>query len=148
MKTTLLLCVSAIIALLVGCTDASIASHNLSKASDYFEVTRRIVFLNGITDSTPLEIIGRCSIQEDRVTGSQLEVTCKTGPDAYRKHYLGLSDNMTYFVEQLEDRDVSVYHYRVEFKPQSIIPDAALRLSLRDIPAGVPVPQINRDGSG
>ena len=113
------------IGMLAACQDdAKVASYNLSKASDNFEVTRRVVFMNGITDSYMLEITGLCSI-EDQV--NQLEVTCKTGNDAFKKHFLGLSDNVTYFVEQREDRDVSLYHYRVTFKPQSIIPDFDLR---------------------
>ena len=110
---------------LAGCEDgAKVASRNLSKAADNFEVTRRVVFMNGITDKYMLEIVGLCSIT-DQV--NQLEVTCKTGGNAYKKHFLGLSDNVTYFVEQLEPRDVSEYHYRVIFKPQSIIPDVDLK---------------------
>lgn len=112
----------------VGCqTDADIASHNLSKSADMFEINRRVVFYNGITDSYILTIEGRCSIYDD---GSQLELTCKTGPEAYKKHFLGLSDNVTYFAEQLEQANVSVYHYKVIFRPQSIIPDIDLKTSL------------------
>lgn len=102
--------------------DAQVASHNLSKAADMFEINRRVVFYNGITDAYILTLEGRCSIEKDR-EDVQLEVTCKTGPDQYKKHFLGVSDNVTYFVEQLEAQDVSVYHYRVIFKPQSILPD-------------------------
>ncbi len=112
--------------LLAACdNDASVASRNLSKAADMFEIERRIVFLNGITNSYILVVEGRCSIEGGR--GTQLAVTCKTGPDAYKKHFLGLSDNVTFFAEQLEAKDVSVYHYRVIFKPQVIIPDIDLR---------------------
>lgn len=115
------------VTLLSACQDdANVASYNLSKAADNFEVTRRVVFMNGITDKYMLEIIGLCSIEDQ---GNQLEVTCKTGRDAFKKHFLGLSDNVTYFVEQLEARDVNVYHYRVTFKPQGIIPDVDLRMS-------------------
>ena len=49
---------------------------------------------------------------------------------AYKKHFLGLSDNVTYFAEQLETADGSVYHHRVTFKPQVIIPDIDFRSSL------------------
>ncbi|WP_102508174.1 hypothetical protein [Sanguibacter massiliensis] len=114
---------------LVGCSpDAEVASHNLSKAADNFEIDRRVVFLNGITDTYLLSIEGRCSIVDQ---GNQLEVTCKVGPDAFKKHFLGLSDNVSYFVEQLESADVSEYHYRVVFKPEQIIPDVDLRTSGR-----------------
>ncbi len=104
--------------------DADIASRNLSKAADMFEIDRRIIFYNGITDTYMLTIQGRCSINDQ---GNQLEVTCKIAPDAYKKHFLGLSDNVTYFAEQLEIADVSVYHHRIIFKPQSIVPDVDFR---------------------
>ena len=71
-----------------------------------------------------LTIEGRCSL-EDQTT--QLEVTCQVGQSDYRKHFLGLSDNVTYFAEQLSQGDVSVYHHRITFKPQSIIPDFDFR---------------------
>lgn len=130
MKFTKIATISALIAgafALSACQrDAQVASYNLSAAADNFEISRRVVFMNGITDNYMLEIIGLCSIEDQ---GNQLEVTCKTGPDAYKKHFLGLSDNVTYFVEQLDARDVNLYHYRVTFKPQGIIPDIDLRLS-------------------
>lgn len=108
--------------LVTGCSDAQIASDNLSKASEQFEINRRIVFINGITDEYLLTIEGLCSIYAD-AADSQLEVTCKVGDDQFKKHFLGLSDNVTYLVEQLEPVEASVYHYRVIFKPQTILPD-------------------------
>lgn len=117
--------VAVIVALLAtsasACSDdADVASENLSKAADNFEIVRRIVFYNGITGNYMLVIEGRCSIKDE---GNQLEVTCKTGKDAYKKHFLGLSDNVTYFAEQIDAANVSVDHYRVSFKPEAIIPD-------------------------
>jgi hypothetical protein len=110
-----------LVLLLAGCsTDADVASENLSLAAEQFEIDRRVVFFNGITDTYLLSIEGRCSI-EDQV--NQLEVTCKTGPEDFKKHFLGLSDNVTYFVEQLEGANVSEFHYRVIFKPSVIVPD-------------------------
>jgi hypothetical protein len=112
------------IALLSSCsTDADLASYNLSKSADMFEITRRVVFLNGITDTYMLSIEGRCSINDQ---SHQLEVTCKIGDNDYKKHFLGLSDNVSYFVEQLDSSDVSIYQYKVIFKPSSIIPDVDL----------------------
>lgn len=110
-------------------TDAAVASKNLSKAAENFEIMRRIVFVNGITDTYMLEVIGYCSI-EDR--GRLLAVTCMTD-NSFKKHYLGLSDNMSYFVEQLEPTSVSRSHYRVTFKPQAIIPDIDLRFDLEEL---------------
>ena len=119
--------------LLAACErDAQVASRNLSIAADQFEIDRRVVFYNGITGTYMLSLEGRCSIQADR-KDNQLEVTCKTGIDSYKKHFLGLSDNVTYFVEQLEPKGVSVYHYRVIFKPQSIIPDIDFRGDVKEL---------------
>ena len=118
--------------ILSGCQDdAQIASQNLSKAADNFEINRRIVFFNGITDTYMLTMEGRCSIEDQR---DQLEVICRTGDSEYKKHFLGLSDNVSYIAEQLEPAAVSAYHYRVTFKPQSILPDFDFRGSTKDLP--------------
>ncbi len=115
------------VAVFFGCaTDADIASHNLSKAADMFEVNRRVVFYNGITDEYILSIEGRCSVEfyVDKFT-----VTVKTGPNEFKKHYLGRADNVFPFVEQLDSSPIDVYHYKVIFKPESIIPNIDLKTS-------------------
>ena len=104
-------------------SDADVASENLSKAADNFEIQRQIVFFNGITDTYLLTIEGLCSINDE---GDQLEVTCKT-EDGFKKHFLGLSDNVTYFVEQQGSANVSTSRYRVIFKPSTILPDVDAR---------------------
>jgi hypothetical protein len=104
--------------------DADVASRNLSQAADNFKINRRIVFYNGVTGDYMLTIEGLCSqVQTER----KLAVTCKVGPDSYKKHFLGLSDNVTYFSEQMDDAKVSVYHYKVTFKPSVIIPYVDVR---------------------
>lgn len=120
---------------LAACTDADVASRNLSKAADQFEINRRVVFYNGITDSYMLTIEGLCSLGNEDSKG-QLTVTCKTGASAFKKHFLGLSDNVTYFVEQLEPAAVSTYHYRVIFKPQSILPDVDFKGDASELLSG------------
>lgn len=117
-----LLGVIALIGLAACDSQADVASRNISKSADQFQVVRRIVFYNGITDSYMLVLEGRCSLGNYDDAG-ELTVTCKTGENAYKKHFLGLSDNVTYFVEQLEASSVDVYHYKVLFRPASIIPD-------------------------
>lgn len=103
-------------------SDADVVSANLSKAADQFEIQRRIVFYNGITGEYMLEIEGLCSLGNSDKTG-ELSVTCKIGEDQFKKHFLGLSDNVTYFVEQLESAPADPFHYRVVFKPSVIVPD-------------------------
>jgi hypothetical protein len=106
---------------LAACSEADVASDNVSEAADNFEVERRIVFVNGITDEYLLEITGRCNIHAD-MEDDQIEVTCKVDDDAYLKHYLGLSDNVTYFVEQTDPAEVSGYQYNVRFRPSTLLP--------------------------
>lgn len=123
----------AAIGILAACRDdAKVASDNLSKAADNFEIGRRIVFINGITDKYLFEITGLCSLGSGSSAAS-VTVTCKTDK-GYVKHILGLSHNVTFLVEQLKDAKVSVDMYRVTFKPSTIIPDIDLRLGLGSNP--------------
>lgn len=122
-KQTVSLFFSAIA--LAGCSnDAQVASYNLSQAADNFKINRRIVFYNGITNDYMLTIEGLCS-QEPK--DKKLEVTCKTGEGEYKKHFLGLSDNVTYISEQMKPAEVGVYFYKVTFKPSVLIPSVELR---------------------
>lgn len=130
-KTALLSLVLA--ASVAGCSrDADVASRNLSNAADMFEINRRIVFYNGITGDYMLTVEGLCSLG-NKDAARQLSITCKTGAAEYKKHFLGLSDNVTYFVEQIQASNVSVYHYKVVFKPQSIVPDIDVRGSASEL---------------
>lgn len=131
-RNVLVLLVLAFGALANTCSsEADTASHNVSKAADQFEVQRRVVFFNGITDTYLLELQGRCSLGNYDKDG-QLSVTCKVGEGEYKKHFLGLSDNVSYFVEQLDGINVDPYHYRVLFRPETIVPDIDLVTSNND----------------
>lgn len=111
---------------LAGCQNAAdVASYNLSQAADNFKIERRIIFFDTWTDKYLLEIDGLCSIKSAaKTTGTAgVAVTCKTGPMSYKKHYLGLSGNVTYFSEQMQEASVSTYRYKVIFRPTVIVPD-------------------------
>ena len=113
---------------LAGCTtEADTISENLSKSADSFQVQRRVVFFNGITDKYLLTVEGLCALDTD--SAKKLTVTCKVGKDQYKKHYLGLSDNVSYFVEQTDAKYEDAYHYKVLFRPEEIIPDIDLQTS-------------------
>jgi maltose-binding protein MalE len=128
MKKILMLAIVSIMTItaLVGCTEADTVSHNLSKSADSFEVQRRVVFFNGITDKYLLTIEGLCSITD---ANGQLEATCKVGEGQYKKHFLGLSDNVSYFIEQTDAKFEDAFHYKVVFRPESIVPDIDLQTS-------------------
>lgn len=138
MKKKVLTAAAALLAVgtLAACSEADVADQNNRAAADNFEIDRRIVFFNGITDTNLLEIQGRCSVTDE--TGgeggaNQLEVVCKVGDEQFKKHMLGLSDNVSYFVEQLEPNEASGYHYRVIFRPETIVPDVDLDTSAGEV---------------
>ena len=108
-------------------SDSQVASTNLSRAADQFEIYRRVVFYNGITDEYILLVEGYCSIEVDEYD-NQLELTVKLPDGTFMKHFLGLSDNVTYFVEQMEPAAVSDDQYRVVFKPSTIVPMVEVNL--------------------
>lgn len=117
----------ACICTLAGCSrEADVASRNLSYAADDFTVNRRIVFYNGITGEYMLTIEGLCSLG-NADHARELSVTCKVGPGQYKKHFLGLSDNVTYFAEHIDPSTVSTYHYDVAFNPSTIIPSVHVK---------------------
>lgn len=115
----------AVMLLVAGCqTNADVVSQNISTSADQFQVLRRIVFYNGITGEYMLTIEGFCSLGNSDKAG-ELSVTCKTGDKQYKKDFLGLSDNVTYFAEQLDSVGVSQDHYLIVFKPTVIVPEVA-----------------------
>ena len=123
MRKLMILVIALVTLSMSSCTDADVASRNLSRAADQFEIYRRVVFYNGITDAYILSVEGYCSISE---LNGQLEVTIKTKDGNFLKHHLGLSDNVTYFSEQLQAKHVSKDRYRVVFKPSVILPSIDL----------------------
>ena len=131
MKRIILAIAAAILGItaLSGCSsEADTVSYNVSKDADNFKIDRRIIFFNGITDRDLLVIEGRCSLGNDDPS-EYLSVVCKTGPTTYKKHFLGLSDNVSYFVEQTAESYADAYHYKVIIRPETAIPDIDLRTS-------------------
>ena len=122
-KLLLVLMVLVISFTAVSCTSSERVAWNLNKQAEEFRIARRIAAINGITDKPLFEIVGYCSIEtgESYVSGA-LEITCKVGPDEFEKHFVGLSDNVTFIVEQLETIDVPQYHYQIIFAPQALLP--------------------------
>lgn len=129
-KSILSLLVAAVCALsLSGCNedDAKVASANLSQAADNFQINRRIVFYNTNTDTYALEIEGLCSIDKGSSIEREITVTCKVGQGEYKKHFLALSNDLTFFAEQIDPAPADVYHYKVTFKPSTIIPSIVVK---------------------
>lgn len=127
MKKIIITLFAAVAMLVAGCSsNADVVSDNISKAADNFEIARRIIFIDTMTNQYMLVIEGRCNINVDGDGGGQLEVTCRTDAGD-KKHFLGLNHTSTYFVEQLNPAHVSQSQYKVYFKPASIIPDVDVK---------------------
>ena len=120
------LCVLLVFVLLicgVGCErEADKVSYNLSKEADNFNIVRRITVINCIQGDVLFQITGRISIKVDSAD-KQLELTVEDN-GTYQKHFIGLSDNVTYVVEDLNigANDVSKYHYTINFNPKMWVP--------------------------
>ena len=106
---------------MVGRREVDTVSTNISKEAANFNVTRRLVVINGRTDTIIFSLVGNFSLTVDQEE-NQLEVIAEVRDGVYRKHSIGLSDELMYFIEDVGDTEVSKYRYEVEFMPEKIIP--------------------------
>ena len=114
------LVLTAVVFLLVGCTQADVVSANLSKEADAFNVTRRLAVINARTDKPIFELVGNFSISN--TSYSELVITVQTGPNEYKKHYVYLNEWTIYVVEDVTGMSVDPYHYEINFLPEMIVP--------------------------
>lgn len=124
MKGKLYCLVVAILAccILAGCdTEAERVSYNLSQEADNFNDIRQITVINCIQGDVLFQMTGKMSITAD-VLDNQLEVIVEDENGEYKKHFIGLSDNVTYVVEDVTSDDVSEYKYTLNFNPKMWIP--------------------------
>jgi len=109
-----------------GCeSDADKVSKNISTDAEQFKVLRKIVGINGITDKVEFEVVGRCSYEHD-AANQELVLVCKETDTEYKKHTIGLSDNVFFISTQLQNLKVSTYRTKIILKPQNLIPDLDL----------------------
>jgi len=125
-KLAALLIVGAAALGLAGCeSDADKAGTNIATAAEAFEVQRTIVGINGISGEVIFFAEGRCSFES---SGRRFDVTCRYGPDEYRKHVFILGDQDSVSITQEEAIDVSVYNTRIVLKPQNLLPEFDLQV--------------------
>lgn len=106
--------------MLAACSEADRVSHNLSEEAEDFNVVRKLTVINAIQGEVLFEMTGKMSIEVDET--NQLEiVTVDKGKD-YKKHFVGLSDNVTYVVEDVTGSNVEDDHYVIKFNPKSVLP--------------------------
>lgn len=97
----------------IGCSEADKVNANISKQADYFETERKITVYNARTDKIILEAEGYMSISNNSTR--ELVVTCKIGPDTYKKNYVYLNDYTMYVVEDITGTHTDPYHYKMYF---------------------------------
>lgn len=105
----------ALSATLSACRSADMASYNLSKAADEFNITRKITVVNMRTDEVMFEIEGTMSLKNNSTR--ELEIICKIGDGTYKKHFVYLNDWTSYVVEDISGADIDPYHYHISIYP-------------------------------
>lgn len=120
----LFLCLLILASILCGCSEADKVNTNLSKQADYFNCERKITVYNARTDKIILEAEGYMSISNSAT--SELVVTCKVGPDEYKKNYIYLNDYTLYVVEDISGTHTDPYHYKLYFHTE-ILPTVEVK---------------------
>lgn len=105
-----------------GCSQAERVERNLTKQADNFNIVRQLTVINCIEGDVLFQMSGRMSITAD-TADNQLEVIVEDN-GTYVKHFIGLSDNVTYVIEDLNlgANMVSNYRYTLNFNPNMWIP--------------------------
>lgn len=126
MKKLSIVLISLLMALMLsGCdTEAARVSYNLSQEADNFNDIRQITVINCIQGDVLFQMTGKMSITAD-TADNQLEVIVEDENGEYKKHFIGLSDNVTYVVEDVTTGDVDKYKYTLNFNPKMWIPYGA-----------------------
>lgn len=108
---------------LVACSEASRVESNLTKEADNFNVVRQLTVINCLQGDVLFQMTGKMSIKAD-VDDNQLEIVVENDDGNYTKHFVGLSDNVTYTIEDLNlgSNDVEKYKYTLNFNPKMWLP--------------------------
>lgn len=117
-----IICAMSAITTFTGCDNqADRVSYNLSKEADNFNDVRQVTVINCLKGDVLFQMTGKMSIEADTVD-NQLEIVVENENGEYKKHFIGLSDNVTYVVEDITSDDVNNYKYTLNFNPNMWIP--------------------------
>lgn len=121
-KLSILMIIVMLVGCLAGCqTEADKVSYNISLEADNFNTVRQITVINCLQGDVLFQMTGKMSINAD-IADNQLEVIVEADDGTYKKHFIGLSDNVTYVVEDITSNDVDKYKYTLNFNPKMWIP--------------------------
>ena len=110
-----------VVLIMVGCNQAERVSYNLSREADNFNDIRQITVINCLQGDVLFQMTGKMSITAD-VADNQLEIVVEDENKEYKKHFIGLSDNVTYVVDDITSGDVDQYKYTLNFNPKMWLP--------------------------
>ena len=120
----LLPCLVMAAALTACSTEADRVSYNLSQQADNFNDVRQITVINCLQGDVLFQMTGKMSITADPAD-NQLEILVEDENGEYKKHFIGLSDNVTYVVEDVTAGDVNQYKYTLNFNPKMWLPEVS-----------------------
>lgn len=122
-KVIAILTVIMMVSFLAGCSEASRVESNLTKEADNFNVVRQLTVINCLQGDVLFQMTGKMSITAD-IDDKQLEIIVENDDGNYTKHFVGLSDNVTYTIEDLNlgSNDVEKYKYTLNFNPEMWFP--------------------------
>lgn len=125
MKKEILVVIMVLLAMLTGCVQTQVGQveYNLTLEADNFNIVRRVTVINCIDGDVLFQMEGRMSIDAD-VNDNQLEIIIETDKGTYVKHIIGLSDNVTYVIEDLDmgANDVDNHKYTINYNPKMWLP--------------------------
>lgn len=127
MKRKILACIVScilLIGMMTGCeSEASRVEYNLTQEADNFNIVRQLTVINCLQGDVLFQMTGKMSITAD-VDDNQLEIIVENDDGNYTKHFVGLSDNVTYTIEDLNlgKNDVEKYKYTLNFNPNMWMP--------------------------
>lgn len=101
---------------LTGCRESQRVSYNLGKSADAFNITRQITVFNTRTDTVLFQMTGKMSLSDN--TSNELEVIVEDSEGSYKKHFIYLSQDSTYIVEDVTGTFSDPYHYELNILPE------------------------------
>jgi len=125
--STILLFTLSLMVVLSSCQRQSDkVSYNLSLEADSFNVTRKLTVINQRTDTILFQMTGNFSIEKE--ADGDLAVIGEDDDGSFYKHFVYLSSEISYIVEDMGTTSVNKYKYEINFNPNMIIPVAPVTI--------------------